>query len=1026
MICKNCGKEFDGKFCPECGTKLEEVGQELTQCPQCGSERIDNGKFCINCGYNYLKPTQYEELTQKAEESNITPGIGYAKPNKFLNIFSKIYRWLLAGGMILVGIVSLLCLTAPILKEEFLGEVNNLCTGFQAIGGKEVDVPSQAVNASVMLLVVSLIALVYGGVQLFFAFKKPYINTIGKKKFVFWGIDGAISLVLIILGAVVSQQTKSEELMDAKLGSGFAMAIVMGVFGLLFLGARIFYELKLFKWEDTGLSEEQVAKITEKKERKKLTKKQIMAIVMPVVTVAILIAVIVPSVSWATNIFRVGKVDKINIGDSQEQVIKILGEPYKKNEYSYEYYSDNYLKVLRQLEQLNGNERGLTAFASSDDDFDDIDWDDEDFGEDKETKLEEQLRKMTYQYIRVEFDSNKKVSSVLFDAEKCDSKEYKKVVKSYEVLTKDIMRYSATDIIFSAKFTDKSLYKGLAVKDFISFSTSDTVKWTDIWGNDYSGTVEIKNNPNILYADKCGDNAWYELRSNGELIVSGYGIIDKKIYNSRYSETHTVKISSGITTINANSLFSSPSKVKGVIFEEDSQLTSIGAYAFSDCSSLTSIVIPSRVMSIGSFAFSECSSLTSIEIPSNVTSIGDYAFYRCSSLTIYCEAQSKPSGWDSSWNFDYRPVVWNFVEHGVTESGIKWGLTKDGEITIAGYSGNSTYVEIPSTINRHSVTSIGNYAFRGCSSLTSIEIPSSVTSIGEYAFSDCSNLTSISIPSSVTSIGVGAFSYCNNLTSINIPSSVISIGRDAFYGCSSLTIYCEAQSKPSGWDSSWNSSNRPVVWNCVENGITESGIKWGLTKDGEITIAGYSGMSTELVIPSTIKGRSVTSIYDMAFYNCSNMISIEIPSSVTSIGLDIFFGCDNLTNITVDFNNTKYKSDGNCLIEKDTNTLILGCKNSVIPNYVTIIGVGAFLCCNNLTSINIPSSVISIGRDAFYGCSRLTSVVIPSSVTSIGYRAFFGCSRLTIYCEAESQPSGWDSNWDYSYSYIPVVWGYKK
>ena len=147
--------------------------------------------------------------------------------------------------------------------------------------------------------------------------------------------------------------------------------------------------------------------------------------------------------------------------------------------------------------------------------------------------------------------------------------------------------------------------------------------------------------------------------------------------------------------------------------------------AFSDCSSLTSIVIPDSVTSIGGSAFYGCSSLTSIVIPDSVTSIGGYAFYNCSSLTS---------------------------------------------------------ITIPD-----SVTSIGYSAFDGCSSLTSIAIPDSVTSIGRSAFYNCSSLTSITIPDGVTSIGWGAFMGCSNLTSITIPDSVTSIGGEAFYGCDSLT-----------------------------------------------------------------------------------------------------------------------------------------------------------------------------------------------------------------------------------------------
>ena len=151
---------------------------------------------------------------------------------------------------------------------------------------------------------------------------------------------------------------------------------------------------------------------------------------------------------------------------------------------------------------------------------------------------------------------------------------------------------------------------------------------------------------------------------------------------------------------------------------------SIGDYAFSDCSGLTSITIGNSVTSIGDYAFSDCSGLTSVTIGNSVTSIGEGAFDRCSGLK---------------------------------------------SVTI----GNS-------------VTSIGESAFYNCSDLTSITIPNSVTSIGNYAFSDCSNLKSVTIGNSVTSIGSGAFYDCFQLTSVTIPDSVISIGRNAFNGCLGL------------------------------------------------------------------------------------------------------------------------------------------------------------------------------------------------------------------------------------------------
>ena len=218
-------------------------------------------------------------------------------------------------------------------------------------------------------------------------------------------------------------------------------------------------------------------------------------------------------------------------------------------------------------------------------------------------------------------------------------------------------------------------------------------------------------------------------------------------------------------------------------------VTKIGSSAFSWCDSLESIVIPNSVTTIGYYAFSYCSSLKSVVIPNSVTKIESSAFYWCDFLTIYCEAESKPEGWSSSWNYEDRPVVWGFTgTTGSTEDGFKWAETKNG-IAISGYAGNATTLEIPSEINGKPVTTIGERAFSWRTSLKSVVIPNSVTTIENWAFYNCDSLVSVVIPDSVTTIG-----------------------DTAFYDCDSLTIYCEAESKPEGWDSYWNYSGRPVVW----------------------------------------------------------------------------------------------------------------------------------------------------------------------------------------------------------------------
>ncbi len=262
--------------------------------------------------------------------------------------------------------------------------------------------------------------------------------------------------------------------------------------------------------------------------------------------------------------------------------------------------------------------------------------------------------------------------------------------------------------------------------------------------------------------------------------------------------------------------------------------------------------------------------------------------------------------------------MWGCEDYGITVDGIHYVVLIDEEnvkyITIISYTGSSTNVVIPSSINVNGedipVKVITNDAFKDNDTITSVTISDSITTIGEYVFYNCSNLTTVTISenSQLTTIGDYAFSGCSSLTSIYIPNSVTTIGNYAFGNCSNLTIYCEASSKPSGWYSSsyssWNSSNRPVVWNSYL-GIhdTLDGLEYAVCIDNEgnpyIVITGYNGSNTDVVIPEYIEVNGeqivVKEISNSAFFLNAQITSIYIPDSVTTIGEYAFYECSKLT-----------------------------------------------------------------------------------------------------------------------------------
>ena len=299
------------------------------------------------------------------------------------------------------------------------------------------------------------------------------------------------------------------------------------------------------------------------------------------------------------------------------------------------------------------------------------------------------------------------------------------------------------------------------------------------------------------------------------------------------------------------------------------------------------------------------------------------------------------------------------------EQGITYVLGDDGQsYVVKSYYGSLTELVIPATYQDLPVTAIDDWAF-SISNVESVEIPGSVKSIGAYAFYSCDQLSSLVIPEGVTSIGAYAFCGCEALTDISIPNTMTDIEEHAFDDCESLGFH---------------------------------------TYEGSLYLGNESNPYHALVLaPAEVTGsltihEDTRIILCYAFDSCYGLESVEIPSGVVKIAEGAFYACKELTTLTVAEGNTAYAVTDGCLIELDSQTLLLGTPDCVIPTDGSIkrIGAYAFFCNSAITEITLPEGVESIGIRAFSGCG-IESVHLPASVTEIGELAFKGMDFLTSF-----------------------------
>ena len=464
--------------------------------------------------------------------------------------------------------------------------------------------------------------------------------------------------------------------------------------------------------------------------------------------------------------------------------------------------------------------------------------------------------------------------------------------------------------------------------------------------------------------------------------------------------------------------------------------------------SIPEIIGKKAVTRIGSDAFRRCKTLRKVIIPSTVDYIGTNAFADnryLKEIVLLNEQYVEIRSFSSDTPFDKTAYIKDTKNY------------TDGVLYVGNHAVIATDEKINNNVKiREGTIDIADECFYQCKNLFSVSLPDSITYIGNRAFASCSNLKEINLPDRVIKIGNGSFAYCKAIESIHIPRSLIDIGDDSpFSYCSGLKELIVEERNPRYYSANnciIDRDDNSLIRGC-SNSIIPEGIKTinnhafsgcfdlkSIIIPNSVSEIGYDAFSgcsslTEIIIPesvdyignscfymcsslSSIKlPNSITAIQNYAFSGCSSLSCLHLPDNVLSIGREAFSDCERLESIIIpqsvneieDYafsrcpslielkvveENPKYYSVDNCIIDKETATLIQGCKNSLIPNRVKTIRDGAFEGCTDLKSIVIPNSVSEIGYRAFANCSSLSEITIPKSIYTLKSSAFSNCSSL--------------------------------
>lgn len=486
----------------------------------------------------------------------------------------------------------------------------------------------------------------------------------------------------------------------------------------------------------------------------------------------------------------------------------------------------------------------------------------------------------------------------------------------------------------------------------------------------------------------CGDSLTWEIYDSDVLCITGTGAMaDYDIDNpAPWSEKNIryCKIGKGVTSVGA-SAFENCTSLEIIELEEG--ITSINGYAFYGCTSLKELELPKSLKSIGENAFEGCTSLQKVTAYPKLTALKNTSFRKCSALTI--------RGYEGSYIQEYateKKIPFESMgKWGTCGYSAEWYLI-DGTLTISGANNMADYSEtnkapwtglnITKIVVEKYVSTIGNYAFADLGNVTEIILPNTVYEIGDYAFKNCAGLKSVEIPNSLELgiISEGMFYGCTSLETIKLPDNIREIENYAFANCKSLCSFIVPKDV--------TQISEGTFLNCESLS--------NITLGNEITAIESSAFAgcglTEIQLPS-----GITSIGEEAFVG-NKFTEIIIPSGVSKLGAGAFSGCELLQSISVEENNNNFSASNGVLYDKVGTTLLLcpgGKEGSyTLPRRTTKIAESAFKDCKKITELILPSGLTTIGGKAFSGMN-LTNIEIPAELERLSPDAFAYCSKLT-------------------------------